>query len=277
MSFPTTLPTYIITAGSESPNTTAGGTGLSGLLNAFETDITAIGTKLGTGASVAAANQILLGNGAGTSTWSGLTSAQLLSIMSDETGTGSVVFANTPTIVTPTIASFTNANHNHTNAAGGGTIGASAITGVTTTVINNPYKFSVFLGANQTITTSVSTVIAFDTKTFDTGTNIDIATNKGRFTAPVAGFYQFNATGNGTSATGAYIVELRVNGTVQRRLAQSGGANGGWYAGSGLQQLNANDYVEISVFQNSGGNITLNGQAGLPRLVTFDGFLVSTT
>lgn len=43
------------------------------------------------------------------------------------TGTGSVVLATSPTIVTPTIASFTNATHNHQNAAGGGTLAQAAI------------------------------------------------------------------------------------------------------------------------------------------------------
>ena len=36
------------------------------------------------------------------------------------TGTGSNVLATSPTIVTPTIASFANSNHNHSNSAGGG-------------------------------------------------------------------------------------------------------------------------------------------------------------
>lgn len=51
------------------------------------------------------------------------------------TGSGfSVVLSSSPTIVTPTIASFTNATHNHTNAAGGGTLpeGALALTDITT-------------------------------------------------------------------------------------------------------------------------------------------------
>jgi len=47
-------------------------------------------------------------------------SANLLAALTDETGTGLAVFGTSPTIVTPTIASFTNATHNHTNAAGGG-------------------------------------------------------------------------------------------------------------------------------------------------------------
>jgi hypothetical protein len=128
MSFPTTLPSYTITSGSETANGTGGGTGLSGLLNALEVDVTALGTKLGTGASTPVANQVLIGNGTGTSTWSGLTSSQLASILSDETGSGLVVFNSSPTIVTPTIASFTNATHNHTNAAGGGNITTGAFT-----------------------------------------------------------------------------------------------------------------------------------------------------
>lgn len=61
-------------------------------------------------------------------------SASLASALSDETGTGLAVFNSSPTIVTPTIASFTNATHNHSNAAGGGTLAeaALALTDVTT-------------------------------------------------------------------------------------------------------------------------------------------------
>jgi hypothetical protein len=42
-------------------------------------------------------------------------------------GTGAVVRDSSPTIVTPTIASFANATHSHQNAAGGGTLDAAAI------------------------------------------------------------------------------------------------------------------------------------------------------
>lgn len=43
------------------------------------------------------------------------------------TGSGSVVLATSPTIVTPVIASFAGANHNHQNSAGGGTLDAAAV------------------------------------------------------------------------------------------------------------------------------------------------------
>jgi|SRR5579859_2509612 len=43
------------------------------------------------------------------------------------TGSGNVVLAGSPAITTPTIASFANANHNHQNSAGGGTLDAASI------------------------------------------------------------------------------------------------------------------------------------------------------
>lgn len=65
--------------------------------------IEAIEAKLGTGATTPTANKLLFGTGTGTTAWQGLTSAQLLAILSDETGTGSAVFATTPTLVTPKV------------------------------------------------------------------------------------------------------------------------------------------------------------------------------
>lgn len=65
--------------------------------------IKALEAKVGTGATTPAANKVLLGTGSGTSAWQGLTSAELRGVLSDETGTGSAVFATTPTLVTPKV------------------------------------------------------------------------------------------------------------------------------------------------------------------------------
>ena len=59
---------------------------------------------------------------------SATTSAELAGKITNETGSGVLVFGTSPTIVTPTIASFASATHDHTNAAGGGQIGSGAIT-----------------------------------------------------------------------------------------------------------------------------------------------------
>jgi hypothetical protein len=63
--------------------------------------IKAIEAKVGTGASTPVVNTIFKGTGTGTSAWGNLSSAELLSIMTDETGSGALVFANTPTLITP--------------------------------------------------------------------------------------------------------------------------------------------------------------------------------
>lgn len=49
---------------------------------------------------------------------------------SHQTGSGLVVMQNSPTIITPTIANFTNSQHNHEDAAGGGLLASEAQGGI---------------------------------------------------------------------------------------------------------------------------------------------------
>ena len=65
--------------------------------------------------------------GSGLNQFASTTSAQFLGVIGNETGGGLVMGNDTPTILTPTVASFINANHNHQNAAGGGSLDAAAI------------------------------------------------------------------------------------------------------------------------------------------------------
>ena len=73
---------------------------------------------------ISGTTQINIGSNVATSTdvlsfFAATTSSQLAGVISDETGSGLLVFGTSPTIVTPTIASFTNSQHNHQAAAGG--------------------------------------------------------------------------------------------------------------------------------------------------------------
>lgn len=63
-------------------------------------------------------------------------SANLAAALTDETGSGLAVFGTSPTIVTPTIASFANATHNHSNSAGGGQIAETAFSFTNITTAN---------------------------------------------------------------------------------------------------------------------------------------------
>ncbi len=55
------------------------------------------------------------------------------------TGTGKFVFDGSPTIVTPTIASLTNMQHNHTNAAGGGQLTSAGLSDYANTTWSPTY------------------------------------------------------------------------------------------------------------------------------------------
>jgi hypothetical protein len=62
------------------------------------------------------------------------------------TGANEIVLKNSPTIVTPTIASHVNAGHDHSNAAGGGNISSTAVAAGNKE--GNGTKFLMFTGAD---------------------------------------------------------------------------------------------------------------------------------
>lgn len=126
--------------------------------------IKATQTKVGTGASVAAANTLFFGTGAGTSAWTQLTSAQLAAALSDETGTGSAVFANTPVLITPKIDTITE------NTSGNGT----TINGVLikSSLINGSFITGGTIGNTQVATGAVVQMVNVESGAVATGTTL---------------------------------------------------------------------------------------------------------
>lgn len=177
------------------------------------------------------------------------------------------------TFTSPTIADFTNAQHTHASAGQGGQIANSGISGVSSEKLSNPYKFSVYRSSAWTTANGSFGKVQFDSELYDTGSNYDNATNY-RFTAPIAGFYQFNASVYlNCSANAGYIIALRKNGLDV--AVGSGGVPAqafscGWPI-SALLQLAATDYVEVYFYSNG-----VAGGTGAAQ-VYFNGFLVSGT
>ncbi len=107
--------------------------------------------------------------------------------------------------------------------------------------------------------------VDFDTDEFDTASMHDTGSNISRIQIPVGGLYLITYEGLfSASATGQRVVRIRKNGTTDL-------IGGGFFAGnpnatwsqsvvvSSVYLLAAGDYVEVMVYQNSGGNLTLYG------------------
>lgn len=185
-----------------------------------------------------------------------------------------------PTITAPTItnASITADAISGFSSANTGTIyGASITAGVLSnsaissalpsSKLFNPYKFYTTRTAAYTTAATAFTILPFDTKAFDSGTNYSTGTNL--FTAPVAGFYQFTAIITMLGAPVRLFLTLYKNGSEYIRGTDLQAATGG-VSYSLFTQLSANDTIGLYYFCGSATAIDTNR-------TSFSGYLVSTT
>lgn len=126
----------------------------------------------------------------------------------------------------------------------------------------------VFHNANQTITTSTTTALAFNSERFDTagGTaaaHHDTVTNNSRLTALYAGKYLITANVDwGVSApnTGVRQSMIRLNGTTviaQTMVGVAGASSRTTTNVTTIYDLAVNDYVEVTVFHDAGANCSV--------------------
>lgn len=118
-----------------------------------------------------------------------------------------------------------------------------------------PCRFSAYRNSAQNTGNSAFAIINFDTKNFDTGNNLDVTTNVGRFTAPIAGFYHFDAIASIVGNSIDFLSVLYKNGTAwsygtRLSVSSTGGTNTGSSVSDTLQ-LALGDYVEIFTFCGS--------------------------
>ncbi len=108
----------------------------------------------------------------------------------------------------------------------------------------------------QSISDSTNTALAFTEERYDTASMHDNATNNTRLTAPVTGIYEISASIVwGPNATGRRQVFLRKNGSTTLAIEHGvPGSGSDWgQTITTAPSLQAGEYVEVLVFQNSTG------------------------
>jgi len=133
-------------------------------------------------------------------------------------------------------------------------------TAASPTVVNQhiPYKFRAYRNGAQNCGNATLAIVNFDTENYDTGNNFDVTTNVGRFTAPVAGFYQFDSwITYVTGGAGSFRIALYKNGSIVTSGFQyfTAGNVTTTIGVNDVLQLSATDYVEVYL-QGLGGAIT---------------------
>lgn len=265
--------------------------------NLEQSEIVAVATKMGTGASTPSTSTVLRSNSNGTSTWgqvvlttdvsgtlpiasggtgqsnlSGLTLPSAILANPSISGTvgGSATYSS-PTLTTPTIASFINATHNHQNNAGGGQLdGGQAIQEDTVDYTRlsgtNWPRVRVAEASTQALGNGAGATEAmvWDSAPVNTG-SMWSAGAPTRLTAPVDGLYYVYGGITWTSnATGRRAVLFAINGVEQTphypTLVQANTSGNMGLMAERILELSAGDYVEIKSYQDSGAD--LNSQSG---------------
>ena len=238
------------------------GTNITGTATSFTASNVTTNANL-TGHITSVGNAAVLGS---------FTSLQLLTALTDETGTGAAVFANTPTLVAPLLGTptsgnlanctFPTLNQNTTGSAAslsailavasGGT-GTSSPATVAGTGISVSGSFP-----NQTITNTGATSIV-------AGTNISVSGATGAVTVNVSG-----TVANATTATN------QSGGTVNATT----GTFSSTISASNLSGTNTGDQTNISgnaATATTAGTVTTAAQPSITSVGTLTGLTVSST
>jgi hypothetical protein len=121
-------------------------------------------------------------------------------------------------------------------------------------------EVSVYRNNNQTITNNTNTAISFDTETFDTDGMWAIG-DPTKLVAQLAGKYVITCSARWDgNATGSRVVSVKKNGTTFLSQNGSKDVEGNHVIVTGsptIATLAASDYIEIIVFQDSGGNLDI--------------------
>ena len=126
-----------------------------------------------------------------------------------------------------------------------------------------------YKSSNQSLSNDTSTVLTFTAEEIDTDGFHDNATNTGRITIPSGkgGKYLFIGYASfETNGTGSRAISFTKNGSSTiaspTRIAALGESGSDTRVnGQVIANLNAGDYVEMTAYQKSGGNLSVQGDS----------------
>lgn len=114
-------------------------------------------------------------------------------------------------------------------------------------------------GGTESIANNTATRVSFDAEEYDTDSMHSTVTNNSRVTATTAGKYLITANANWASnTTGRRYLSIAKNNTTTLAQMNSAPVSGTGECGQAIvsaASLSAGDYVELEVYQNSGGSL----------------------
>lgn len=131
--------------------------------------------------------------------------------------------------------------------------------------VNNTFKGAkVYLSSSVTINNASETLLSWNAEEYDTDSMHDNSTNPSRITINTAGKYQIHSSINFLpAASGRRYSEFYKNGSVLNggltQLITTGASGTTTLHGQLTVDLSASDYLEVKVYQDSGGGVDIGG------------------
>jgi hypothetical protein len=122
----------------------------------------------------------------------------------------------------------------------------------------------VAMGSGQSILNVTTTAISWDNPPTRDDNNYWASGHPTRLTAPIAGWYTISCHSKwSANVTGKRVMDIRINGSTyyasHSGIPTPGSGDGPDVATCMTVYLNAADYAECTVFQDSGGSLTVSG------------------
>jgi len=136
-------------------------------------------------------------------------------------------------------------------------------------IAGNGPAFNAYASATTSIPNTTWTKIAINTILFDTNSNFN--TSLYRFLPTVAGYYQINGMAQIVSTSQAYGIAIWKNGSQISQSSGIGvsGLNGTANTSTIIYLNGSSDYVELYMYQTSGGSLNAGSGFGVTGLSGF--------